>query len=1148
MSKILRNNIAIALLAFAGIALVAVLVGVATATIANAATFDRSLKLGMSGSDVMELQKFLNTSADTQVASSGAGSPGNETSYFGSLTRAAVIKWQNKYASEVLAPVGLSSGTGYFGPSSRAKANAMGGAPVSTGGLPTGCTSTAGYSPVTGQKCDAGVSTIPSVGGALSVGAAAQPANGLAPEGAARVPFTRVTLTAGSNDVTVTGITVERAGAAQDAVFAGVVLLDENGVQLGIAKTLNSNHQATVGDPFVVRAGTSRTMTIAGNMTSDLTNYAGQVAAIQVNAVNTSGTVSGSLPIIGAYNTINASLTIGTAQMAVSSFDPDSAQTKEIGTSAYKFAGVRITAGSTEQVRIKSLRWNQTGSAGSGDLANVMTYIDGTAYPTTVSSDGKYYTAVLGSGIVIDKGLSKDFYVQGDVVGTSAAGRTVQFDIYKSTDVNVAGETYGYGITPTAASTGDVSTASEFTTGTPFFSGSTVTVSAGSVTSIAKATAVAAQNIAVNVPNQVLGGYEADIKGEAISVQSQVFWFTSSSAAGANLLTSVSLYGPNGQVVAGPVDAVDVAGTNQKVTFTDTVTYPVGKGAYTLKGKVDADITNDTTIIASTTPSSDWTSITGQTTGNTISLTGAGLVTMNTMTVKSASLAITLSSSPAAQTIVAGGQGVTFANYQLDASQSGEDVRFSSVQLTLAKTGASSLYTHLTSCQLWDGSTALNTGSNSVNPDAATETFTFDSMLQVSKGTIKTLALKCNVSSAASGTFQWGVTTSATNPTVTGVTSSNSVTATGGTLTGQILTIGTGSLAISTDSSSPSYQSVAAGSSNVTLGVLKLRASNEDMNLTKLGLKLTNTASSSSSDLVTVSLWDGGTQVGSATFTGSNTAATSTLTSYVLLPKDTDKQITIKGNLSQIGSSQPVTVSGHLVAVDYNNSDPAGTVAIGVGSGTEITETGSSAVSGVRIFKSVPTFALDTVSGTGVADGVLMKFKVTASANGPVGINKFVLGIATTSATVSAVNIFAYEDAAYSSAISGVNSGGQLANSNASVTGVTGSQTATITADTAGTATAVQVPAGTTRYFKVTATVAGVTTGSSVSTTLKADTSYPSLAASNFTTTVGGLSSFNMIWSPNSTTTANVTTDNDWVNAYNLPGLPASGLIQTRSN
>jgi hypothetical protein len=82
---------------------------------------------------------------------------------------------------------------------------------------------------------------------------------------------------------------------------------------------------------------------------------------------------------------------------------------------------------------------------------------------------------------------------------------------------------------------------------------------------ITKANSVAAQNIAINVPNQVLGGFDIDLKGEAISVQSQVFHFNSSIAASGNLLTNVSLVDQNGAVVAGPVDATLVTGTEKKM-------------------------------------------------------------------------------------------------------------------------------------------------------------------------------------------------------------------------------------------------------------------------------------------------------------------------------------------------------------------------------------------------------------------------------------------------------------------------------------------------------------------------------------------------------------------------------------------------------
>ena len=80
----------------------------------------RNLKLGSYGVPVRELQKVLNMSFDTQVSSSGPGSPGNESTYFGIITKNAVIKFQEKYASEILAPYGLTHGSGRVGNDTRA--------------------------------------------------------------------------------------------------------------------------------------------------------------------------------------------------------------------------------------------------------------------------------------------------------------------------------------------------------------------------------------------------------------------------------------------------------------------------------------------------------------------------------------------------------------------------------------------------------------------------------------------------------------------------------------------------------------------------------------------------------------------------------------------------------------------------------------------------------------------------------------------------------------------------------------------------------------------------------------------------------------------------------------------------------------------
>ena len=87
-------------------------------------SFTRDLSSGATGQDVMDLQKLLNAKG-FMVSAAGAGSPGQESTYYGPATAGAVAKMQEAFASEILAPLGLTAGTGYFGASTRAKANSL---------------------------------------------------------------------------------------------------------------------------------------------------------------------------------------------------------------------------------------------------------------------------------------------------------------------------------------------------------------------------------------------------------------------------------------------------------------------------------------------------------------------------------------------------------------------------------------------------------------------------------------------------------------------------------------------------------------------------------------------------------------------------------------------------------------------------------------------------------------------------------------------------------------------------------------------------------------------------------------------------------------------------------------------------------------
>ena len=88
-------------------------------------SFSRRLVLGSKGEDVRYLQKVLNNSSDTRIAKSGNGSPGKETDLFGAATQKALIKFQEKYAQDILAPSGLKKGTGVVGAATNIRLNSL---------------------------------------------------------------------------------------------------------------------------------------------------------------------------------------------------------------------------------------------------------------------------------------------------------------------------------------------------------------------------------------------------------------------------------------------------------------------------------------------------------------------------------------------------------------------------------------------------------------------------------------------------------------------------------------------------------------------------------------------------------------------------------------------------------------------------------------------------------------------------------------------------------------------------------------------------------------------------------------------------------------------------------------------------------------
>ena len=966
-------------------------------------TFTRSLFQGATGNDVKCLQQYLN-GAGHQVAASGSGSPGNETTYFGGLTRAAVSSWQ--------AANGVSPTAGYFGQLSQAKYNALI-AVIPPPPPPPPCS---------GSSCPP--PPPPSTGSGLSVSAGTQPSASLAVQNAINIPYTRVRFTASADgDVTVNSLAVERTGLMNDAALAGVILLDENGLRLGVSKTLNSDHTVSLNEPFVVKAGQTREMTIAGDMAASLASYAGQVGFLALKAVNTSANVNGTLPITGVGHTTNASLSIGSVTLARGPGDPNSTTTKDVGTTGYIFSSVKATAGSAEDVTWTSIRFYQTGSVATGDLANIVAKdVEGNTYQVTVSSDGKYYTAKLGSGILIKKGLSKEVWIQGDIPGGS--DRTIAFDVWDLADVVFRGGTYGYDLQGSAGTgwTGSLK---------PRYQGSQVTIGSGSLI-VSKASSVASQNIVSGGTSMVLGAFEFEAKGEPVTFTSWAVTVTSTNSDSGDenmTLTNITVYDQTGKAIAGPQDHTVGAAS---LTFTDSITVPVGKNTYTFKGNLNSSWENNDTIQLSFTPATAISNGRGDTTNNTVTPSPSSSVAGQTMTIKAGSLTISPHSTFATTTLIANSSGVEVSRILLDATASGDDLKIKSAKLRKNSTAAD----HLNNLKLFDGTTQLN--GTVADPSASAEqdlTFTFDNDLLVAKGTSKILSLKGDISSSATAGSYWKFD-------VTGGTSNNDwnvrtaldgadVTESLSGSDGKGITVQpSGGYKVAAENVVPvnTEQWAYGGQKMVTMNVLKFSATSEDIALTDLRLQIDVTGSSSSGQYEKIYIYDGVNLVKEAaafTQTGQANGGTVDVTFDVsgtgafIIPRNGSKLMTIKADLSLIAVGEPGVVDnfggGELLGIDWDGGPVAGNTAAkqkgqGKQSGTSVTvETHSDVTgNGVAFFRALPQVSQDTLTTSAVnGEQALIRFKVKAL-GGEINLNRLTFTVSTSNITglgVSPTNV-----------------------------------------------------------------------------------------------------------------------------------------------
>lgn len=312
-------------------------------------------------------------------------------------------------------------------------------------------------------------------------------------QGALGVPFTTFTLKAGNEEVEISEILVKLVGLGDKNIFESISIVDDSDADFDGEKIFRSDRTAVFKDSRTIQANSEMSFTVYGNLSEELADYDGQMPVLSVQSVSATKPVRGSLPILGATHTVNTSLRLGSATTLLSQFDPSVSKTQYINDVDVRFAGIRITAGTGEHLLFSGITFEQTGTAGPADIANVSVVADGISYLAVV--DEREYSVTFENPIRIEKGQSIDVYIRGDIT-TTGSNRTLVFEIGAPDDIVLVGEQFGFQTGDisaegnTATSGGSVFITSDGTpegdVGDPFFAGSEISISHGAVTSIGK--------------------------------------------------------------------------------------------------------------------------------------------------------------------------------------------------------------------------------------------------------------------------------------------------------------------------------------------------------------------------------------------------------------------------------------------------------------------------------------------------------------------------------------------------------------------------------------------------------------------------------------------------------------------------------------
>ncbi|MDO8582618.1 MAG: peptidoglycan-binding domain-containing protein [bacterium] len=880
-------------------------------------TFTRSLTVGSRGADVKCLQETLKAGGFLNIAST--------TMYFGSMTKAAVARWQ--------ASVGVAPAVGFFGPLSRAK-YAMNG-PV-----------------VVNPNPNPNPMPVPMSGVMVSL-SANQP-TGSAIAGAGQLDVAKFTFTASNAaGTTITSMKFIRTGVVSDSNISNLYLADESGVIFAQYSSLNNGVAMFDGVNLQVNAGQSRVVTLRMDLSSSAS--AGNTLGWQLAmATASNGTVTGT-PVTGPSLVVT---TVSNPSLATATYTyVATGSTVDAGTNGFRTHSATVNV-TNSAVLLKSIKYTVVGSANMSDLKNATLKISGVTVATTSAIASNGVIVFIPTGDVRIPTGNSTFEVYVDVAGSP--NRTMAWNILRPYDAVFVDTQYNTPVTPTTSG-----------------SATTVTINQGRVT-ISKATDTPTANIPLGASNVTLAKFNFYAGGEPVKLRFLPITITATRTATTTASTvdvrNISVVDDVGNSVGTTISSGAVYASNAFTadfgTSSSYINYIIPANTtrvLSVKVDVQSDATATGLQAALGTPSAA--NLEGQISFQTST---SGTASGNTLTIATSPLTAALNPSFASPTYVAGANNMRLASFIFTAS-SAEGAKISS--LTFAKTVNADF--DVQNLRVMVGGTQFGTATSIV---AATETslsYSGSNPLIVPAGGSITVDLYGDILTSS---------TAATHATVfdlsgasaVGSSSNSSITVKAGgvaisttNVAGQSIIISSGStVTLTTDSNNVSAKQVVMGSGSNVLYLLKLSANNtEDVRVTDITFRDTigggNTAGISSFNNLQL-FDDAGTLLAGPVNMTISSATTGDVvfslgsTSSLIVPKNSSKTITLKGDVATFISGGASSSSSHVFGI----AAIADVTAYGKDSSAAATISGTTTGSAQVVYRSKPTLTSSVLGST----------------------------------------------------------------------------------------------------------------------------------------------------------------------------------------